>query len=1151
MPTLIILLSLLLFGVSIKAEQRVAPEEWLMAQVRAGEARNKDDLVEDSLYRLFKVAPDNPEGLVALTRLRLRQNKPEDAQRALDHLARVAPDSKALSLVRLELELNQPQKKAQLLQARLLARAGRYEEAIKLYDELFKPGIPSPDYELEYWQAVANTPQGRQAAFRGLESLVSRYPQSGNYRLALIRQRLDLDPHDPKAYQDLETLSQDPYARQGASAVWLDRLQRMAVEDRTVTLWKRYLTAYPDAAPIAREGLAAQEQLLGNPAFRAKQKAQRLLDSDSRDFAIIERELRAALKGFPNDAESLGNLGRLRMRESRHGEALALYRQALANEQDIDQRSKWQGLIATAQFWSTLNDADTALEAKRYEIAKNAYLSAAKLQPASAEPYSGLGDVYLAQGDSAKAELNYEKALSYDRNNGSALSHLISLYLQQNKTDQAKNLIATLPPAQRQRYAAELDRIQAAVLSKEADAHIAHGQWATAKYKLTEALRLQPEDPWLAYNLAKARAALGDQTAEDAFTLQLRQRPTDPTLRYAHALFLDSQNQPQRALDSLKNVLQNQWDEDIRSLAYRIDYALTMAQARQLNTKGRQKEAIRILERARAHFPEEAGLLLALAEWSALSGNTARAEDYYNSVLAIEPNNSEARLSLIELVQEQGLHTQARRQLSQLTSQSLTASQQRRIANLWIALGEPAKANALMNTALEIDTSDPLLWRDAARVANINHQPHLALERYRQAMRTSGMGDPAQNDARFTRQTRAQTDDDWLKRSIRSETAELYQQQLPTTTLQYDQWDSTGTPGVSDLKAHDMRFEADHPLAEGKGFFRAENITLDNGNLGNILDQTNFGSVALCQTSQECGRGHANQRAQGTSLALGWRGQDQQWDVGTTPLGFPVQDIVGGVRVSGDLEPLGWTMDVSRRALSTSMLAFAGTEDPRTGKTWGGVRTNGVSLGLSYDQGGFYGLWSSLQAHRLTGKNVQSNDRFRLMGGVYFRLIDEPNRRLRVGSTAMYWHFKENLSGYTFGQGGYYSPQQYFSYSIPVNVAQRWGNWSFYAEASAGYSWVKEDDADYFPTRSAWQREAGNPVLSGGRSKGLGYRASFMLEHRLTSNWVIGTAAGIERSVGSDYEPNQALMYLRYTFAPWEGDLKMPPEPLQEYAQFN
>lgn len=32
----------------------------------------------------------------------------------------------------------------------------------------------------------------------------------------------------------------------------------------------------------------------------------------------------------------------------------------------------------------------------------------------------------------------------------------------------------------------------------------------------------------------------------------------------------------------------------------------------------------------------------------------------------------------------------------------------------------------------------------------------------------------------------------------------------------------------------------------------------------------------------------------------------------------------------------------------------------------------------------------------------------------------------------MLWHYDKDLSGYTSGQGGYYSPQEYVSFALPV-----------------------------------------------------------------------------------------------------------------------
>ncbi|NAW01293.1 cellulose synthase subunit BcsC-related outer membrane protein, partial [Salmonella sp. hn-h4] len=89
----------------------------------------------------------------------------------------------------------------------------------------------------------------------------------------------------------------------------------------------------------------------------------------------------------------------------------------------------------------------------------------------------------------------------------------------------------------------------------------------------------------------------------------------------------------------------------------------------------------------------------------------------------------------------------------------------------------------------------------------------------------------------------------------------------------------------------------------------------------------------------------------GVSFGAGYK--DSQWegDLGTTPLGFPVVDWVGGLAYSSDWRDIGWTATVSRRPISSSLLSFAGAKDPNTGITWGGDRATGVSLGVSYDQG--------------------------------------------------------------------------------------------------------------------------------------------------------------------------------------------------------
>lgn len=176
--------------------------------------------------------------------------------------------------------------------------------------------------------------------------------------------------------------------------------------------------------------------------------------------------------------------------------------------------------------------------------------------------------------------------------------------------------------------------------------------------------------------------------------------------------------------------------------------------------------------------------------------------------------------------------------------------------------------------------------------------------------------------------------------------------------------------------------------------------------------------------------------------SVGWQNKTWAWDIGTTPMGFDVVDVVGGVSYSNDLGPIGYTINAHRRPISSSLLAFAGQKDTNTGTTWGGVRATGGGVSISYDKGEANGIWSSLNAESLTGKNVEDNWRVRWMTGYYYKLINKNNERLTVGVSNMLWHYDKDLSGYTLGQGGYYSPQEYVSFALPVTWRKRTENWS-------------------------------------------------------------------------------------------------------------
>ncbi|MDQ9270168.1 cellulose synthase complex outer membrane protein BcsC, partial [Escherichia marmotae] len=432
-------------------------------------------------------------------------------------------------------------------------------------------------------------------------------------------------------------------------------------------------------------------------------------------------------------------------------------------------------------------------------------------------------------------------------------------------------------------------------------------------------------------------------------------------------------------------------------------------------------------------------------------------------------------------------------------------------------------------------------------------EPQQALETYKDAMVASGVATtrPQDNDT-FTRLTRNDEKDDWLKRGVRSDAADLYRQQDLNVTLEHDYWGSSGTGGYSDLKAHTTMLQVDAPYSDGRMFFRSDFVNMNVGSFSADAEgkwDNNWGTCTL----QDCS-GNRSQSDSGASVAVGWRNDVWSWDIGTTPMGFNVVDVVGGISYSDDVGPLGYTINAHRRPISSSLLAFGGQKDSpgNTGKKWGGVRADGVGLSLSYDKGEANGVWASLSGDQLTGKNVEDNWRVRWMTGYYYKVINQNNRRVTIGLNNMIWHYDKDLSGYSLGQGGYYSPQEYLSFAVPVMWRERTENWSWELGASGSWSHSRTKTMPRYPLMNLiptdWKDDAAGQTNDGGSSQGFGYTARALLERRVTSNWFVGTAIDIQQA--KDYAPSHFLLYVRYSAAGWQGDMDLPPQPLIPYADW-
>lgn len=1094
-----LLLPLLLWPLSSKvlaAPDHVEPVDWLLQQVRIGEATNKYDLVSQSLYRLEKIAPDNPQVLAAQIRQALHQGEQDKARQLMVTLKQISPDSLATRQAEVSIRLLSDEGRKQLQLARLLATSGRLEEAKAAYDKQFNGVFPSPDIALEYWRVVSRLPGQENRALAELSALDRHAPGSINVRMAIAQ--MELSRNNPTAaVKQLQAVAMDPAGRVQAAELWLSNIKSQPVTPQSVAQLKTYLATFTSDKPQS-DGLtelARQQKMLADPAYQQRLRGLAMIDRGQSSTAIPA--LRAALQATPNDPDLLGAMGQALARDNRRAEANGYFQRAVVADAQGTDIGKWRSLLTSNQYWLAIAGGDKALAAGNLSQAASQYQRARSLDNLDSYALIGLGDVALAQKDPATADVQYTRALRLDAGNTTAARRLAALY-QQQSPQKAMAFINGLPAAQKKALGDTLASLRSNALSAEADRLAAAGNWRQAAEIYRQAQQLSPDDVWLNYRLAAALRQSGQtQAADRQMQAMARQQPGVPAQVYANALYLSGSNRPQAALAQIHSLPQAKWDQNITDLNTRL----------------------------------ETDLLIARAETSL--------------------DNIEALIARHQLVA-------ARKLLSALPPEASTDNvySGRRVANAWLAVGEPQKATALY-AGLKTQAakagpsqSSALIYRDAARLEALQGQPHFAQEDYRQAMVASGITPvvPPDNQA-FTRLTRNDPQDDWLKRGIRSDAADLYRQQDSTLTLEEDYSRSKGTGGVSDFTAHTTMMEAETPFADGKSFLRLDNVDVSAGTFsrndsGNI-DET-FGTCA--NDDATCNRDF-RQHQNGTSVGVGYRSEQWRADIGTTPLGFAVTNWVGGVTWNTDLRDLGVSLTASRRPISSSLLAYAGAQDPNTasGKTWGGVVATGGAIGLSYDQGNANGVWADLSAHQITGENVADNSRERLMAGYYYKLINENNRRATIGLNGMLWHYAKDLSDYSLGQGGYYSPQRYSSLSVPVSWRQRTENWSYDLGGSVSWSHSQTDGQPRYPLDFG-ALTTDNPQSSDSSSNGFGYTLRAVVERRLTAHWTMGVGVDIQQA--KDYTPSHGLIYARYSMAGWQGDLDIPPEPLTPYADF-
>lgn len=298
-----------------------------------------------------------------------------------------------------------------------------------------------------------------------------------------------------------------------------------------------------------------------------------------------------------------------------------------------------------------------------------------------------------------------------------------------------------------------------------------------------------------------------------------------------------------------------------------------------------------------------------------------------------------------------------------------------------------------------------------------------------------------------------------------------------------------------------------------------------------------------------------SQQSTGVALSLSYEIASLKIDVGASPVGFPINNVVGGVRWSEQFDGVTLGAELSRRTVSDSYLSYAGARDSIYGLTWGGVTRNGLHLDASYD-GEDGGVYASTGAYSLTGQNVAKNSMFELGGGAYWRAYRSKDTILTAGLNLTSMFYNKNLRYFSYGQGGYFSPKSYVAVGVPLEVAGRKGRLAYQLGTSIGVQHFTEGSSAYYPNGGTDQADlelfaAANPTLNiqttypGQTRTGLQFKLMGALEYQLNPHLFVGGRLSADNS--GDFTDGAGALYLRYAFEPQKRAVAFPPVAPKPY----
>jgi len=266
----------------------------------------------------------------------------------------------------------------------------------------------------------------------------------------------------------------------------------------------------------------------------------------------------------------------------------------------------------------------------------------------------------------------------------------------------------------------------------------------------------------------------------------------------------------------------------------------------------------------------------------------------------------------------------------------------------------------------------------------------------------------------------------------------------------------------------------------------------------------------------------------------------KNWDftLGSTPL-----NGISSIRPTFSASytaPL-WKIRIEQSCVKESILSWIGQDDPYYAKSWGRVLKSGVIGQKTFNLNRPY--WFSIKGshHYYWGENIEGNHGIGM--SLSIGRTDDWKQFIRnMGFFAHATSFQDNHSFYTYGHGGYYSPElQVVVGPFGRLTSQKCKVYWLDLQLSFGLSMQNTKDAPHYRNPDLGGLNPGfigHPDLTG-RYKGenkfdASVNAKIRGMRHIGNNWYIAGSASINNAAG--FQEIQAGAFVQYHFSDTKGN---------------